>query len=106
MAFKITLSDGTVLDKLGLNGNNFVSDTEVTPATFQGKLSTVTIEGPQEEDSANLVGTHTNMQFVQVMPIDGKFYFILRDLSPREIRETKIDGDLAYIAMMTDVDLD
>ena len=44
--WKITLADGTSLDGLNLNGNNFISSTAVTEDTFAGKLSSVTIEGP------------------------------------------------------------
>ena len=41
--WKITLADGTSLDGLDLNGNNFISSTAVTEDTFTGKLSSVTI---------------------------------------------------------------
>ena len=44
--WKITLADGTSLDGLDLNGNNYISSAAVAEATFAGKLSSVTIEGP------------------------------------------------------------
>ena len=40
--WKITLADGTSLDGLDLNGNNYISSAVVTEATFAGKLSSVT----------------------------------------------------------------
>ena len=36
--FTVTLADGTSITGLELNGNNFVSKTEVTPEMFAGKL--------------------------------------------------------------------
>ena len=39
----VTLADGTALDGLGLNGNNFISTRKLTDADFAGKLEHVTI---------------------------------------------------------------
>ena len=48
--YTITLSDGTQLKKLALNGNNFISSTEVTEETFEGKLARVTINDGENEE--------------------------------------------------------
>ena len=45
-SWKITLSDGTTIENLRLNGNNFVSETEIKKEMFDGKLLKVTIEMP------------------------------------------------------------
>ena len=42
-SFKITLADGTQLKNLKLNGNNYISKTEITEDDFKGKLSKITI---------------------------------------------------------------
>lgn len=47
-SWKITLSDGTQLKDLRLNGNNFVSQKEITEDIFKGKLSKVVFEGTIE----------------------------------------------------------
>ena len=39
----MTLSDGTKLKNLTLNGTNYVSQTKLTEADFAGKLRTVTV---------------------------------------------------------------
>ena len=41
--YKITLADGTALENLVLNGNNYVSSTAVGDAIFKDNMATVTI---------------------------------------------------------------
>lgn len=74
MAYSVTLSDGTKLDNLALNGNNFVSSTEVTEDTFNGKLSKVTIV---DEDGNST--DHGEMELIQVTHYSDGYYFILAD---------------------------
>ena len=105
MAFAITLSDGTKIDGLTLNGNNLISKTPLTDETFNGKLSHIVIEGDKEADMAGLIGEHTNMELVQCVndATLGGYAFILRELSPEEVREMRVDARLDYIEMMEDL---
>ena len=41
--YKITLADGTVIDNLRLNGNNYISDKELTADMFLGNLAKVIV---------------------------------------------------------------
>ena len=41
--YTIKLYDGTVLDNLELNGNNFISDTIIPDLTFENNLKSVEI---------------------------------------------------------------
>ena len=41
--YKITLADGTALENLVLNGNNFIAQTAVDDAVFNHNMATVTI---------------------------------------------------------------
>ena len=41
--YKITLADGTELNDLVLNGNNFIAQTAVSDAVFKGNMASVTI---------------------------------------------------------------
>lgn len=41
--YKITLADGTALENLVLNGNNFIAQTAVDDAVFKDNMATVTI---------------------------------------------------------------
>ena len=103
MSWKITLSDGTIIDNLGLNGNNFVSKTEITTEAFKDKLTRVTIDGP--EDEYGLVGEHGPMMLaedrVQVWP-DG-YYFVLLDIPKSTLRDIEVNARLDYIEMMEDL---
>ncbi len=98
--FKITLSDGTQLENLRVNGNNFVSATKITENTFKGKLSKVKIE------SENFNQEYSNMELVQITHYDDGYYFILRKISQEELDKLKTKADIEYLAMMTDIDLE
>ena len=88
--WKITLADGTSLDGLDLNGNNFISSTAVTEDTFAGKLSSVTIEGP---DSTEI---HEDMRLVQITKVSAKAYwFILADKTAEEKQKEATDARMA-----------
>ena len=100
--FTITLSDGSQLEGLTLNGNNFISDNEVTEATFAGKLGHVVIDGDAEADMFRLIGTHEHMQLVQIVKYEDKCWFILRDMTARELSDLKTDARLSYLEMITE----
>ena len=103
-SWKITLSDGTTIENLRLNGNNFVSETEIKKEMFDGKLLKVTIEGI--EDGKKVVNEYKNMELVQIVHYEDGYYFVLRELSQVEINVAKIQRNIEYLAMMTDVDLE
>ena len=90
--YTITLADGTILNNLRLNGNNFVSETEITEEDFEGKLDQVTIVGTNG-DLANL----THVELVQIRHYDDGYYFVLRELTPAEIKEQEIDNTIEML---------
>lgn len=102
--YKITMSDGTQLDNLRLNGNNFVSEIEVTEDTFRGKLSKITIEKIEEGQVS--IKEYEHMELVQIVHYTDGYYFVLRELSVSELKEIKMQSDIEYLAMMTDIDLE
>lgn len=112
-AFAITLADGTQLNGLELNGNNFVSKNEVNADTFRGKLAKVIIDGDKEADEAGLIGTHHNMELVQVAHytkaehgMEDGWYFVLREIPAAELEKIQIQGNIAYLSMMSGIELD
>lgn len=101
--YTIILADQTELKNLHLNGNNFVSDVEVFEDQFRNNLSPVTIR----EDTTGMFEEHPHMELVQIAHyenLDG-WYFILRDISQKELDDMKLKADIEYLAMMTEVDL-
>ena len=97
--YSITLADGTILDDLKLNGNNYVSQKEIKEEAFQDNLYSVTISDGEKEE------IHTNMELVQLMDYEGAYWFILRDIPPETLDRMHLQADIAYLAMMTGVKL-
>lgn len=103
-SWKITLSDGTQLKNLGLNGNNFVSEKEITEDDFKGKLSKVTIEGI--ENGQEVIKEYERMELVQIVHYKDGYHFVLRELSQDELFKIQTQANLEYLAMMSDIDLE
>lgn len=97
--YKITLADGTVIDNLKLNGDNFISGENINPEIFDGSCSPVVI------DDGSIEEIHDNMDFVQVTKVGEEFWFVLRDISLEELARIKLQSDIEYVAMMAGVEL-
>lgn len=97
--YRVTLADGTILDNLTMNGNNFISEETVDATVFDGTCSPIIInDGTSDE-------IHEHMDLVQIMDVDGKSWFVLRDIPQKELEQAKLKSDIEYIAMMCDVEL-
>lgn len=97
--YAVTLGNGKRFTKLRLNGNNFVSEEEITKEDFEGGLYSVDItDGVQD----------WHMEDVKLDAIqqheDG-WYFVLSEKSYQEKQFEALQSNLEYLAMMTDVDL-
>ena len=98
--YKITLGDGTEISNLKLNGNNFISTEKIEESVFADNCSPVTISDGKTET------VHPNMELVQIVEqVPGEYWFVLRDISEEEFARTKMQSDIAYIAMMSNVEL-
>lgn len=98
--WKITLADGTSLEELELNGNNYISSTAVTEETFAGNLSTVTIEGPDGSE------VHEDMKLVQITQVGEKYWFILTEKTTEEKQKELVAAALATnVSSITDLQL-
>lgn len=96
----IVLSDGTTLSNLEVNGDNFIADYSISDDVFINNMSPVTI------DSDNEHAIHDHMDLVQLIRKNNQYWFILRDISEDELKQIKLRGDVDFIAMMSDIDLD
>ncbi len=82
--YKVTLQDGTVLDKLELNGNNYISDTLIDDAVFADNLATVEIsDGKQSQ-------VFEDMKLVANQTYDGKSWFILAEKTNQDKLEEEV----------------
>nr|UWG16547.1 MAG: hypothetical protein [Bacteriophage sp.] len=97
--YKITLGDGTEISNLKLNGNNFISTEKIDESVFVDNCSPVTISDGVSDT------VHPNMELVQIVEqFPGEYWFVLRDISDEEFSRTKMQSDIAYIAMMSNVE--
>ncbi len=46
------------------------------------------------------------MKLVQVTTYGDEYWFVIQDLTDRELKDLAIEAKIEYIAMMTDVDID
>ena len=91
---------GGALDGLDLNGNNFISSTAVTEDTFTGKLSSVTIEGPDGTQ------TYQDMKLVQISKVGKSYWFILAEKTAEEKQKELVAAALATnVNSITDLQL-
>lgn len=103
--YTITLSDGTKISDLTLNGNNFVSKTKITADVFKRNLDHVLIS------SNDGFAEFDHMKLIQIMPFSLKeneeleWYFILSEISKEEMEKEKLRSDVDYLGMIMDVDL-
>lgn len=83
--YKITLADGTVLDNLELNGNNYISSTIIDSAIFNNNLSSIIVEDENESQ------TYTNMQLMgNRAAADGRSWFVLGEKTAQQLREEEL----------------
>lgn len=98
--YKIILADGTSIENLKLNGNNFIAKTMIDPEIFAGNCSPVIISDGTDEE------VHSHMELVQVTEEESSdYWFVLRDISEEELSKIKMQSGIEYVAMMTGVEL-
>lgn len=96
--YKIELSDGTVLDRLQLNGNNYVSSKEITEQMFRGKLRQVKITNGTQ------VQYLYNVELVQITQEGDEWWFIIQEIDATQYALSDLNAKVDYLAMMIDVE--
>ena len=92
--YTIKLYDGTVLDNLTLNGNNFISNTIIPDSVFENNLKTVEV----------FDGENTQIltdQFLAANRVEnGQSWFVIIDKTPEMKREEEITNlELALVEL-------
>ena len=100
--FTIELSDGSQIKNLKLNGNNYVSKKELTESDFEGKLKHIKIINETDNTFEEL----DNVELIQLIKYSDGYYFVLKEISEEELKRMKMQGDIEYLAMMTNADLE
>lgn len=97
--YKITLADGSEIENLTLNGDNFISKTRVTESMFQNNCSPLVIsDGTNNE-------VHEQAELIQLSKMNGEYWFAFRDISVEELEKMKMQSDIEYVAMMAGIEL-
>lgn len=89
--YTITLNDGTKLNNLELNGNNFIAEGVIEDSVFTDNLATVSI------NDGNTTETYTDMVLVINRVDGGRSWFVLREKSEQEKAEEARDNTIAEL---------
>lgn len=95
--YTIDLGNGTILENLDLNGNNFVSKEELTEEVFDG-MEIVTITNNETDTVEQL----HNVILVALSRYPEGWYFVLREMTEQEVKESARDAQVLFTAIATD----
>jgi hypothetical protein len=79
--YTITLNNGTKLENLELNGNNYIAEGVIKDSVFQDNLASVTITDGKTTE------TYTDMVLISNRVDGGRSWFILGVKSEKEKQE-------------------
>lgn len=91
--YKITLADGTALENLVLNGNNFIAQTAVDDAVFKGNMASVTITNLEDGTAEQI----ENGVLLSNIVRDGKSWLVLGQKSAEQKAEEARDKEIAEL---------
>ena len=92
---ELELADGTKLENLRTNGNNFVSDTPIEDSVFEGNLSNVKIITPEG------VTEYKDLKLVQNRQFGAEYMFVLAEKTPAEKEKEELLQLIADLAELT-----
>ena len=91
--YKITLADGTELNDLVLNGNNFIAQTAVDDAVFKDNMATVTITNLEDGTAEQIEDGVLLSNIVR----DGKSWLVLGQKSAEQKAMEARDKEIAEL---------
>lgn len=86
--YTITLHDGTKLENLELNGNNFIAEGVIEDSVFTDNLATVVIT------DGTTTNNYTDMALVINRVENGRSWFVLREKTEQEKMEETRDREI------------
>ena len=93
--YKIILADGTTLENLVLNGNNFIAQTAVDDAVFKDNMAAVTITDMENGSTEQIEDGVLLSNIVR----DGKSWLVLGQKSAEQKRQETIDSTFTDLQM-------
>lgn len=94
--YTITLNDGTKLENLELNGNNYIAEGVIEDSVFEGNLDTVVIS------DGEVTETYTDMMLMSNIVREGKSWFVLGEKTQQQKKDEARDKQMKELeAAMT-----
>lgn len=91
--YKITLQDGTFIENLELNGNNFISDIIIPDSRFSNNLKNIIIT-----DGENIENCE-DMMLVANRIVDNKSWFIITEKSEKQKKDELLNTNITDIQL-------
>lgn len=91
--YKITLADGTTIENLELNGNNFIAAAVVDDAVFKDNMATVTITNIEDGTAEQIEDGVLLSNIVR----DGKSWLVLGHKSAEQKATEARDKEIAEL---------
>ena len=95
--YTIDLGNGTVLNNIELNGNNYISSENLTEDIFED-MELVSIVDNETGESEQL----HNVVLVALSKYPEGWYFVLRELSEEELKAQQLEAQIFFTAIATD----
>lgn len=89
--YAISLHNGTVLENLELNGNNFIAEGIIEDDVFTNNLATVSITNGTDTYNCK------NMDLVINRVEKGRSWFVLREKTEQELKEEAREKEIAEL---------
>lgn len=102
--YNIKINGTPCAETFTLNGTNYVSETEVDTIPWPPMFSF-----EATDNDGNVTEQYTHAKLIQQVSYEwdgGKWYLAFAPVSLQEIENAKLQSQIEYMAMMTDVDLD
>lgn len=94
--YTITLNDGTKLENLELNGNNYIAEGAIEDSVFEGNLDTVVIS------DGEVTETYTDMMLMSNIVREGKSWIVLGEKTQQQKKDEARDKQMKELeAAMT-----
>ena len=91
--YKIILADGTAIENLVLNGNNFIAQTAVDDAVFKDNMAAVTITDMENGSTEQIEDGVLLSNIVR----DGCSWLVLGEKTPEQKAEEARDKEIAEL---------
>jgi len=96
--YHIKLADGTIIENLELNGNNYIARQVIEDSIFENNLSLVEISDGEK------IETYQDMKLLSNIIRDGKSWIVLRQKTQEEIENEQLNqllADLTEIVLLS-----